>query len=711
MGNILETAVHYDIVVPVYNNLSYVKDCLEAIVTCTQDVPHTLYIMDDGSDGFTRGWLREFANGRGNVQLHLNEENLGFVKNCNKGMQLGGSRYVVLVNSDVVVTPGWLFRLVECAESDERIASVNPFTNYASLINIPMPPGTNFYAMDEFLAGSGPRSVADIVTGVGFCMMLRRSALEHVGYFDEVYGMGYCEESDLCMRLTTNGYRTVVCGSCYVYHKGRASFENRAEHYIPNRKIFDSRWSEEYKRQLNIFLKTGSIQRYRILFSPYTLPMTQTRRYKLLKKARKLSREALILTKEALKKIGAKKVRDMARKALNPTAFYPDYNTTYLLMLADGLENCRPGMGASGKPKSSGPSFNVLSRTGRPSVTYVLHSFGLSGGILSVIQLTNELVKLGIDARIALLKTNEPTDSHRYYAEPIFFDSLYDMAKYFPKSDIVVATYWITAYWVHKLAGMHPGTIPVYFLQDYESWFFPQENSILREKVINTYNLIPNKIVKSDWLAEMLSKHECKTRKIPLGMDLGVFHPRDILKNDGTVALAMTRPATPRRGFSTIVDAMGLLKKRRPDVDIVFFGEDDLSEYNIPYVYKNIGKIRRQEDLAKLYSGANVFFDGSDFQGFGRTALESMACGTPTVLTNVGGVTEYASDGNNCLTIPPKDPVAAAEAMARVLQDKECGDRLVRGGLETVKRYCHKREGRETLEYFEELLRARQRSI
>ena len=82
--------------------------------------------------------------------------------------------------------------------------------------------------MDEYLQRHGlTAAAADVVTGVGFCLLLRRSALEQVGVFDEVYGRGYCEESDLCMRLTTHGYRTVVAGDMYVYHKGRGTFTDQ----------------------------------------------------------------------------------------------------------------------------------------------------------------------------------------------------------------------------------------------------------------------------------------------------------------------------------------------------------------------------------------------------------------------------------------------------------------------------------------------------
>jgi len=109
--------------------------------------------------------------------------------------------------------------------------------------------------------------------------------------------------------------------------------------------------------------------------------------------------------------------------------------------------------------------------------------------------------------------------------------------------------------------------------------------------------------------------------------------------------------------------------------------------------------------LAELYSKADVFIDGSDYQGFGRTALEAMACGAACVVTNVGGVTEYAVDGYNCLTVPPREPGLFFDAILKILKSSELKAGLIKGGIATVKDYCYKREARETLEYFETIIR------
>ncbi len=223
-------------------------------------------IVDDASDRYTAAFLEQQAAEHAHISVVRLPQNQGFVRACNLGIAQGTAPYVVLVNSDVIVTPGWLSRLVRCAESDPRIAAVNPLTNRATYLDIPLAPGANFYDMDHVLAQQSPHHYPDVVTGVGFCLLLRRAALDQVGVFDEIYGRGYCEDSDLCMRLVAHGYRTVVADDVYVYHKGSASFLDQETRYQYNHKIFDARWAAEYRRQFRVFRQRNPLQPVRDLF-------------------------------------------------------------------------------------------------------------------------------------------------------------------------------------------------------------------------------------------------------------------------------------------------------------------------------------------------------------------------------------------------------------------------------------------------------------
>lgn len=659
------TLPHCDIILPVYNSLTYVKTCLNSVLTCTT-TNYNLYIINDASDNVTHHYLETQARQHAHIYLHNNRQNLGFVKSCNLGLQLSHAPYVLLLNSDVIVTPNWLERLLTCAISDPQIATINPFTNHAAQIDLPMLPGANFYDMDWALAQRQPQ-YPDIVTGVGFCLLINRNSLNKIGLLDEIYGHGYCEESDLCMRLTTQGFRTVLADNVYVYHQGQASFTHSLARYRHNRKIFDQRWKKVYWQQFRQFQRQNPLGTVRQAFQPptrwYPMPLIwQTYR--------------------------------------NWLHYWQKGNIAELLLtLLRGLKNLPTA-------KVTLPEGELLTKITRPNrlrVTYLLPKLVIAGGVLSVVQLVNELILLGIQARIATRFVDPAVRDWRLLTEPLLFINENDLIENFPKTDIVVATHWETANWAKILVEKGKAEKSVYYLQDYESWFFKEEEVEKRQKVIDTYQWIPNKIVTSHWLKNLLADDGFQSQIIPIGMDLDLFYPRSVQVRSSPVILAMARPGTPWRGFPYIIAALEKLKKAWPEVEIVLFGDNRLFKQKIPFIYRDEGVVSHQNYLATLYSQADVFLDGSDYQGFGRLALEAMACGTPCVLTEGGGVAEYARHEENCLLVPPRQPVAFATAILQILHSPQLQQRLTQGGLATVQNYKMQTEAEQTLEFFQQI--------
>lgn len=337
-------------------------------------------------------------------------------------------------------------------------------------------------------------------------------------------------------------------------------------------------------------------------------------------------------------------------------------------------------------------------------VTYVLPELRLTGGALVVMQLVSELRSLGVDARIAALKdARREVFRWRLRLRPTVFRSVDDMTRRMAETDVVVATHWSSASWARKLVDAGRATHAVYFVQDYEAWFYPQGDAEKRTQVRRTYGLIPHRIVTSEWLRGLLQDDGFASRKIALGLDLAFFYPRPVVRPPRPVVLAMARPRTPRRGFDVVVAALTKVHEAVPSVEIVLFGED-LGDLTLPFPYRAEGVITDHEHLARIYSGAHVHFDGSDFQAFGLPALEAMACGAVSVLTDVGGVREYARDEENCLLVPPRDPDAAAGAILRLLSDQALQQRLRDGGLATSRDYSMKRAARATVEFFDALV-------
>jgi glycosyltransferase involved in cell wall biosynthesis len=405
-------------------------------------------------------------------------------------------------------------------------------------------------------------------------------------------------------------------------------------------------------------------------------------------------RDGTAVVKSLRFRLGTRLVR-LARSVLRREAVF--HAPGEILARRALVERWRARLAAGRDPSEPTPARDAL------RVTYVLPELRLSGGALVVMQLVSELRSLGVDARVAALKdTRREVFRWRLLLRPRVFRSVEDMTRRLDDADIVVATHWSSAAWVRKLVDARRAKHAAYFVQDYEAWFYPEADAEKRARVKQTYGLIPHKIVTSEWLRDLLQKDGSASEKIPLGLDLGFFYPRPVERPPRPVVLAMARPRTPRRGFDAVVAALTKVHEVMPSVDIVLFGED-LGDLSLPFPYRGEGVITDHEHLARLYSGAHVHFDGSDFQAFGLPALEAMACGAVSVLTDVGGVREYARDEENCLLVPPRDPDAAAQAIVRLLSDEELHQRLREDGLATSRNYSMRRAARATLDFFEAL--------
>lgn len=221
-----------DVIVPVYKNSDLTLNCLYHVLKASSLTPYELIVIDDCSPEEDLSMhLQELAD-RGLFSLYRNETNLGFVSTVNKGMRLHSDRDVVLLNSDTEVYDGWLDRIVASANQDDRIGTVTPMSNNATICSYPVmgvdnsqPLEIRYSELDALAASANADCIIEIPTAVGFCMFIRRTCLEEVGLFDErAFGKGYGEENDFSVRAKRAGWINVLAGSVFVRHFGSASF-------------------------------------------------------------------------------------------------------------------------------------------------------------------------------------------------------------------------------------------------------------------------------------------------------------------------------------------------------------------------------------------------------------------------------------------------------------------------------------------------------
>ena len=225
-----------DIIVPVYRGLDETRNCIESVLRSGGRCGTRLRIYNDASpEPEVTKYLRSLAAREPRIILVENEENLGFVGTVNRAMRAAlavtDSVAVLLLNSDTVVAGDWVDRMLAHTIARPDIASVTAMSNNATICSYPrlgenaMPPGMEVSDLDsEARVANAGRSV-EIPTGVGFCMLITRQALERVGLFDEeAFGKGYGEENDFCMRAIAAGFRHLLALDVFVHHVGEVSF-------------------------------------------------------------------------------------------------------------------------------------------------------------------------------------------------------------------------------------------------------------------------------------------------------------------------------------------------------------------------------------------------------------------------------------------------------------------------------------------------------
>ena len=247
-----------------------------------------------------------------------------------------------------------------------------------------------------------------------------------------------------------------------------------------------------------------------------------------------------------------------------------------------------------------------------------------------------------------------------------------------PPAKLLVATGYQTAAHVAAAAASR-GIQTAYFVQDYEGWFGFDSP----EYVARTYDLIPRIVTISTWIArEIETRHGHVATPIPISADPDVYYPRGDRPAAPPVRIAAMLRQDERRGMRFLLPALAEVANR-PDVEIVLFGHATVPADAPRFRHAHLGTLQR-DAVPKLLSTVHVVVDPSLFQGFGLIGLEGMASGAACVLTDSGGVSEYAVDDVNALVVPPRDSGALAAAIRRLLDDPALRERLAAAGVETA---------------------------
>lgn len=235
------------IVIPAFNQVAYCQACVASLRRCTPR-PVKLILVDNGS---TDGVGPFFDSVAGAEAVHA-LSNRGFAGGVNLGLERAEG-HVVLLNSDTLLTPGWLDRLESALLSAPDIGVAGPMSNCAAgrqqIDGLRLRDETEVDAFALELARRKAASVLEVTRLVGFCLMLREEAWRKVGPFDERFGIGNFEDDDYGTRMRRAGYRLVVAEDSFVFHHGGRTFAGMGLEGVPferlleeNRRKYMEKW-------------------------------------------------------------------------------------------------------------------------------------------------------------------------------------------------------------------------------------------------------------------------------------------------------------------------------------------------------------------------------------------------------------------------------------------------------------------------------------
>ena len=234
------------VIILTHNQLPYTQQCLESVRLHTQ-APYELILVDNGSQDGTVEYLRQ----QNDVQLIENADNRGFPIACNQGIRAARGEQLLLLNNDIVVTTGWLERMLAALTSDASVGLVGPSSNFVSGSQQIEVPYRDLGMLDGFAwewskTHAGQRCETDRL--VGFCLLFRQALVQEIGLLDERFGLGTYEDDDFCRRACQAGYRAVHAEDAFVHHFGEVTFRGLGLDFSSllkhNEQLFEDKWKQ-----------------------------------------------------------------------------------------------------------------------------------------------------------------------------------------------------------------------------------------------------------------------------------------------------------------------------------------------------------------------------------------------------------------------------------------------------------------------------------
>ena len=240
------------LVIPTFNRLDLTRQCLASLQQYQGTVAFAIVVVDNGSTDGTVEFLKDQER-QGWLRAILNRENLGFAKACNLGVRQTRGEFILFLNNDTQVGPGWLDALVNTATADANVGAVGSkllfpdgtvqHAGVAILDDRKLPDPLvarhiHYRSPGDAPEANQPRTYQALTAA---CLLVRRRAFEEAGGFDEAFWNGY-EDVDLCFKLRERGWLLIYQPESRVTHFESQSGPERFAQVSANIQYLHARW-------------------------------------------------------------------------------------------------------------------------------------------------------------------------------------------------------------------------------------------------------------------------------------------------------------------------------------------------------------------------------------------------------------------------------------------------------------------------------------
>lgn len=270
------------VVIVTYKSLKYLKKCLEAVDLRTTS-EYELIIVDNNSQDRSIPWLKQYqaANPFCKKLIKIfNSKNKGWPHGVNQGIKAAHGEYVAFLNSDLIVTDGWLDHLTAHFSDAPKAGIVAPIgyglwldQDYQGLYGKPEYLQNDSVSMEQFarnLYQTYQGSFTETKFIIDSCMAAPRKLFKEIGLYDEKIFLNGAD-LDISFRAGLAGYRLYVAEDVFVHHfrkGGRSNFSSKQQ-----QKIHDSDYAYFFKKWRKLLEKEA--KNWHLIFSSNSPPWYQ----------------------------------------------------------------------------------------------------------------------------------------------------------------------------------------------------------------------------------------------------------------------------------------------------------------------------------------------------------------------------------------------------------------------------------------------------